>query len=116
VSETEDRFYLNISLLVRSANKIWRKNQLRILAQLRTLVSDKIEIMEHVSTFFKEENDIFYKVGEKRGFEKGSIETSGKEKELFVNNLLSQTDFTTAKIAALAGVTEAFVKKIKKGL
>jgi hypothetical protein len=85
-----------------------RKNQLRILAQLRTLVSDKIEIMERVSSFFKEENDIFYKVGEKRGSE--------KEKVLFVKNLLLQTDHTITKIADLAGVTEAFVREIKKGL
>lgn len=97
-----------------------RKNQLRILAQLRTLVSDKIEIMESVSSFFKEENDIFYKVGEKRGHEKGleqgRIETSEKEKILFVKNLLLQTDHTITKIAGLAGVTESFVRKIKKGL
>ncbi len=79
-------------------------------------MSGKIEIMEHVSTFFKEENDIFYKVGEKRGIEKGSAETSAKEKTIFVTNLLTQTDHSIAKIASLTGVTEAFVKKIKNGL
>ena len=93
-----------------------RKNQLRILAQLRTLVSDKIEIMEHVSTFFKEENDIFYKVGEKRGLEKGRVEADEEAKTFVVKSLLIKTDFTVAKIADIVGVTEAFVKKIKGGL
>jgi hypothetical protein len=77
------------------------------LAQLRTLVSGKIKIMEHVSTFFKEENDIFYKVGEKRASE--------REKVLFVNSLLSKTDFDIARIADVAGVTEQFVKNIRDG-
>jgi predicted transposase/invertase (TIGR01784 family) len=83
-----------------------RKNQFRILAQLRTLVSKNIEIMEHVSSFFKEENDIFYQVGEKKGVEKGKAEV--------VTNLLAANRFTIAEITSLAGVTEAFVEKVKK--
>ncbi len=88
------------------------KNQLHVLAQLRTLVSGKIEIMEHVSTFFKEENDIFYRVGEKRGSERTRLE----EKVLFVKNLLNRTDHPIAEIASLADVTETFVKSIKDGM
>ncbi len=96
-----------------------RKKQFQILAQLRTLVSENIEIMEHVSSFFKVEKDIFYQVGEKRGIEKG-IEKGRKESEKktfeFVKNLLSQTDFTISKIAMLANVEETFVQKVKNTL
>lgn len=81
-----------------------RKNQLRILANLRTLVSDKIKIMESVSTFFKKENDLFYIAGVIEG------------KKVSVKNLLLQTDFTVAKIADLCGVPEEFVEKMKEEL
>ena len=101
-----------------------RKNQLRILAQLRTLVSENIEIMEQVSSFFKEENDIFYKVGEKRGLEKGlekgleEGEVNGEEKKSYqvVKNLISANRFTIPEIANFADVSETFVRKVKKSL
>jgi hypothetical protein len=35
------------------------------------LVTENIETMEPVSSFFKIEKDIFYQVGEKNGIEKG---------------------------------------------
>jgi hypothetical protein len=85
-----------------------RKNQLRILAQLRSLVSKNIDIMESISSFFKEENDIFYRRGERKGAEGKSFEV--------VKNLLLGTKFTIAKIASLASVTEDFVEKVKKTL
>lgn len=93
-----------------------RKNQLRILAQLRTLVSDNIQIMESVSTFFKIEKDFLYRIGEKKGMEKG--EERGEERKSFilVKNLLLESNFTVAKIASMAEVTEAFVRKVKKTL
>jgi len=88
--------------------------------------------MEHVSSFFKEENDIFYRLGEKKGMEKGieqgmekgieqgveqGIEETEKRKNLeFVKNLLLQTELTIEKIASLCNVTEAFVRRVKKGL
>ncbi len=86
------------------------KNQLRVLAQLRNLASSKTDIMEHISTFFKEENDILYRAGEKKGIEQGTENT----KTILVKNLLLQTDFTVTKIASLADTTEAFVRKIKR--
>jgi len=46
--------------------------------------------------------------GREEGLEEG--------KELFVKNLLSNTDFTIAKIASLANVTQAFVKKVRTSL
>ena len=109
-----------------------RKNQLRILAQLRTLVSDNIQIMESVSTFFKIEKDFLYRIGEKKGMEKGEVRgiergmekgmvigmEKGEERKSFilVKNLLLESDFTVAKIASVAAVTEAFVRKVKKTL
>jgi predicted transposase/invertase (TIGR01784 family) len=48
-------------------------------------------------------------------FEEGMEKGLEKSKEQFVKNLLSNTDFSIAKIALLANVTEAFVKKVKAG-
>jgi predicted transposase/invertase (TIGR01784 family) len=93
-----------------------RKNQLRILAQLRTLVSDNIQIMESVSTFFKEENDFLYRRGEKKGIERGIEKGEERKSFILVKNLLLESDFTVAKIASMAAVTEAFVRKVKKTL
>ncbi|WP_460684936.1 hypothetical protein [Niabella aquatica] len=50
--------------------------------------------------------------GREEGFEKGTEQKSNE----FVKNLLSNTDFTIAKIASLANVTEAFVKKVRGSL
>ncbi len=89
-----------------------RKNQLRILAQLRNLVPQKLNIMESVATFFKEENDIFYL----RGVRKGREEQREEEKTGFVKNLLAAGKFTITEIANFAEVTEDFVLKIKDTL
>jgi predicted transposase/invertase (TIGR01784 family) len=101
-------------------SKLRHVQQLRILAQLRNLASDNLEIMDSVANYMSEEKDIFYRRGEKKGLEKG-IEKGiakgvEKGKVAFVKNLLLQTDFSIAKIAALSDVTEAFVKKVKKTL
>lgn len=109
-----------------------RKNQLRILSQLRNLVSVNIEIMESVSTFFKKEKDFLYRIGQKEGIERGmergmekGIEKGmekgiikGEERARFelVKNLLVETEFTVTKIATLAAVSETFVRKVKKTL
>ncbi len=97
-----------------------RKNQLRILLQLRKFTLENIETMESVSTFFKKENDFLYCIGknegkqegEKAGIEKG-IEKSKAE---VVKKLLLANKFTTAEIADYVGVTGNFVDKIKKTL
>ncbi|HMR83170.1 MAG TPA: hypothetical protein PKE30_08565 [Niabella sp.] len=46
---------------------------------------------------------------------KRAEEGIGKGKEQFVKNLLTNTDFSIAKIVSLANVTETFVKKVKAG-
>ncbi|MGJ7031393.1 Rpn family recombination-promoting nuclease/putative transposase [Niabella hirudinis] len=52
------------------------------------------------------------KTAEEKGLEKGAEQKSYQ----VVCNLLSSTNFDVAKIAALAGVTESFVKKVKISL
>lgn len=54
--------------------------------------------------------------GLEKGMQKGMQKGVEKSKEQFVKNLLTNTEFGIAKIAALADVSEAFVKKIKKGI
>ena len=46
--------------------------------------------------------------------EEGREEGIGQKNYEFVQNLLTNTDFSVRKIAALANVTEAFVRKVKK--
>jgi hypothetical protein len=64
--------------------------------------------MDSVANYLSEEKDILYRRGELKGIEKG--------KAAIVKNLLLNTDFAIAKIAALSDTTEAFVKKVKKTL
>lgn len=49
----------------------------------------------------------------KESMETGLTEGAGQKSREVIKNLLSNTDFGTAKIAALANVTEAFVRKVK---
>jgi hypothetical protein len=93
-------------------SKLRHIRQLRILAQLRKLAPESLQIMDSIANYLSEENDILYRRGEIKGMEKG-IE---KGKKTFVKNLLLNTNFTIAKIAALSNATEAFVKKVKKTL
>jgi hypothetical protein len=89
-----------------------RKNQLRILAQLRSLISKNIDIMESICSFFKEENDIFYRRGER----KGRMEAEEKKSFEVVKKLLLINKLTIEEIADTAGVTEDFIDKVKKTL
>jgi predicted transposase/invertase (TIGR01784 family) len=93
-------------------SKLRHVQQLRILSQLRNFTPNNLEIMDSIANYITKEKDILYLVGEQVGIVKG-IE---KGKKAFVKNLLLNTDFTIAKIAALSDVTEAFVKKVKKTL
>ena len=100
--------------------KLRHLQQLRILAQLRNLAPESLQIMDSIASYFSEEKDILYRRGElkgmEKGIEKGMEKGMKKEKEAFVKNLLLNTNFTIAKIAGLANATESFVKKIKKTL
>lgn len=50
------------------------------------------------------------------GKRQGRKEVVEQKNRTFVTNLLSSTSFSVARIAALAGVSEAFVKKVKASL
>ncbi|WP_028525120.1 hypothetical protein [Runella limosa] len=53
------------------------------------------------------------RLGEKRGLAKGEKKGIEKGKRLFVNTMLSQTDFDDPKIASLADVTIETVQKLR---
>jgi len=92
-------------------NKYFR--QLRIFVQLRTNVEPQLEkAMQSVSTFFKEENDIFYRRGEERG-EKRGIE---KKTHIVVENLLIKKGFSDEEAAEIAEVSPEYVKQVRAGL
>ena len=79
--------------------------------------------MESVSTFFKEERDIFFIRGEakglEKGFEKGLKKGEAKAKTAILKNLLLSGKFTDAEIAEIAafvGVTDDFIKNLRKDI
>ena len=67
-----------------------------------------IRNMEPVASFFKMEKDIFYQIGKEEGLEKGKTEV--------IKNLLLSSGLTIPQIATFSGVSESFVRKVKKGL
>lgn len=85
-----------------------RKNQLRILAKLRTLVSENIALMDSIASIFKDEKKILRRMYERIGAEENSRKV--------VKNLLLAKRFTIAEIANFAGVTGDFVREVKKTL
>ncbi len=73
---------------------------------------DKNNIMgidEYVKMVAKEE-------GMEEGREQGRVEGEERKSRFFVENLLSNTDFSVEKISSLAGVAVEFVMEIKSGL
>ena len=92
-----------------------RKNQIRILSQLRTLVFHNIKIMESISTFFKKENDFLYRIGEQEGIEKG-LEIGmekGKLSKIFEVALnAKQMGMAVSEISKLTGLTEEEINKL----
>lgn len=71
-------------------------------------LTGKEDTMGIIETIKKIEREEGIELGIEQGAEKKSYE--------FVGNLLLNTDFDTAKIASLANVPEAFVRKVKKEL
>ena len=89
--------------------------QLKILMTLRNLVGKLVD-MDSIAPYMSVERDVFYHWGQKKGLEKGLVKGETKKATRFVKNLLLKTDFSIAKIAELAEVTEYFVRKVKKSL
>ncbi|MHA4896203.1 RpnC/YadD family protein [Pedobacter sp. PWIIR3] len=79
--------------------------QLRIFVQLRTNVEHQFEkAMQSVTTFFKEENDIFYRKGE------------AKKSQAVVENLILELGFSDEQAARIAEVSVAYVAKVRQEL
>lgn len=57
-------------------------NQIRVLLQIRDLETQFDEVMESISTFFKEERDPFYKRGEKKGEHKKALQIARRLKRM----------------------------------
>ena len=76
--------------------------------------------MQKVSTFFKEENDFFYKRGEAKGIAKGEIKgailAEERKSMVVVENLVVKLGLADEQIVELAEVELAFVQKIRSGL
>ena len=91
-------------------------NQLLILSRLRKVEDLTLKITNKMPILIDIEKDTLYLQGMEKGIEKGRQEEKIKEKKLFVENLLRNTEFDNQRIARLAGVSIAFVGKVKKEL
>ena len=92
--------------------------------QLRNFKNQFDKAMESMSTFFKEENDILYCRGYRKGFEEGyrqGLEEARNELfkewlEEVIGNLLEKFGFSDEQIASAANVPVERVQKIPKRL
>jgi len=90
-------------------NKSRYFKQLRILAQLRTGIEQEIlKAMQGISSFFKIENDPWYKEGEKIGAE--------RKVHTVVAKLLSEFSFSDEQAARAVNVPIEYVRNLRKEL
>ena len=90
--------------------------QLRILVKLRNKVAPHLKkAMESVSTFFRKEEDMWYREGEAVGEAKGEARGETKKSQVVVENLIRK-GFTDELAAEIAEVDLDFVKKLHAGL
>ncbi|MDJ1491841.1 hypothetical protein QNI19_02785 [Cytophagaceae bacterium DM2B3-1] len=94
--------------------------QLRVLANLRKL-TDYIETMiDSISNYIKEEDDILFKRGERKGKlegeQKGRLEGEQKGKREAILKFLKDGILTTQQLATYFDVTEEFVEDLRKSL
>jgi hypothetical protein len=71
-----------------------------VLLQLRDLETQFDEVMESISTFFKEERDPFYKRGEKKGEYKKALQIARRLKRmgLPLHDIIKATSLSIAEI------------------
>lgn len=87
-------------------------NQLRVLAQLRSLDLKLKEAMDSIAQYINEERDVLYL----RGLDKGQEKAREQEQTRFVTNLLLHSDFSVQKVAEMAGVSVEFVMEVQSKL
>lgn len=84
-------------------------SQLRVLAQLRNLEQTLKDLaMDSIAKFVSIEKDAAYLIGQDNAREQEQVK--------FVNNLLTETDFSVEKVAKIAGVSVDFVQNINQKL
>ena len=84
-------------------------SQLRVLAQLRNLGQTLRDLaMDSITKFVSIEKDAAYMIGQDNARD--------QEQAKFVGNLLTETDFSTEKVAKIVGVSVEFVKNIQQKL
>jgi len=91
--------------LAQNLNKSRYFKQLRIFARLRTGVEQELlKVMDSLGSFFKVENDVFYKYAEK------------KKTDIVVANLLSELKITDEQAARIADVPVSYIRKMRRAL
>jgi len=99
-----------------------RMNQLRILAQLRNLQPLIDEVIEHLLKHCKEENDILYLRGQRKGKEEAEAslqqmrQQKKEQQEETVRGMVTKTSLDSETIADIAKVSLAFVERVRKSL
>jgi ribosomal protein RSM22 (predicted rRNA methylase) len=93
-----------------------RKNQLRMLAQLRNFTLEDIDIMKHVIIPFEKEKDIFYRVGRHEGYEAGQHEGEANKSYKVVKTLIVKMGLSDEQAADIGDVPVAFVRKVRAEL
>lgn len=97
-------------------------SQLIVLSRLRGIEDFTIKICDDMSLHIDIEKDTLYKKGIEKGIEKMKDELEAMkdklqaQKKLFVINLINNFQLDDTSIAATAGVTSGFVRKIRKEL
>ncbi|MDR0794297.1 MAG: hypothetical protein LBE82_13395 [Chitinophagaceae bacterium] len=98
--------------------KARRKNQIRMLINLRKFVS-QVNITDMLKDItFKKENDIFYIEGQQEGYKTGQQEgyKTGQQAGQYVavKNLIIKMGLSDQQAADIGGVSVEFVKKVRR--
>ncbi|MDJ1479137.1 hypothetical protein QNI16_01500 [Cytophagaceae bacterium YF14B1] len=73
-------------------------------------------MIDSISKYIKEEDDILFKRGEKKGRLEGKQEGKWEEKTETIRKFLKDGMLTTQQLASYFDVTEEFVEGLKKEL